>query len=104
MLLEICTILGGIAAIWFFWDKIPIAIRGFKYFRKNNDISILSLPDEEFILLDKLSKSNFKGSYQPISVEERQLCNSLVNYGILLKKSDSSFLVTKEGKKIINST
>jgi|SaaInlStandDraft_3_1057020.scaffolds.fasta_scaffold68083_2 hypothetical protein len=104
LILAICTILGGLSAVWFFWDKIAIYWGSFlNLFRKNEEIPLLSLPDDEFMFIDKISKINFKGSYQPTSEIELQLCNSLVNYGVFLRQSDSSYKPTKEGKKFFNS-
>lgn len=104
IILAICTILGGLSAVWFFWDKISIYWESFlKTFRKNEEISPLSLPDDEFKFIDKISKINFKGNYQPTSEKELQLCNSLVNHGVFSKQSDSSYKLKKEGKNLINS-
>ena len=104
MILAICTILGGLSAAWFFWDKISIYWESFlQTFRKNEEISPLSLPDDEFMFIDKISKIKFKGNYQATTEEEFQHCNSLVNHGVFLKQSGSSYKLTKEGKKLINS-
>jgi hypothetical protein len=104
IILAICTILGGVSAVWFFWDKIAIYGKSIlSSFGKNEEMSLLSLPDDEFMFIDKISKINFKGNYQPTSDKELQLCNSLVNHGVFLKQSDSSYKPTKEGKKVLNS-
>jgi len=104
IMLKIFTILGGLSAIWFFWDKISIYWGSFlKIFTKSEGISPLSLPDDEFMFIDKISKINFKGSYQPTSEKEVQLCSSLVNHGVFLKQPDSSYKLTREGKKLFNS-
>ena len=48
LILAICTILGGLSAVWFFWDKIAIYWGSFlNLFRKNEEIPLLSLPDDE---------------------------------------------------------
>lgn len=101
IILLIGTILGGLAAISFFWDKLAIHWKNFRNsFGKNGDISTLSLPDDEFMFIDKISKIKFKGNYQPTSERELQLCNSLVNYGVFSKQSDSSYKWTRKGKKL----
>ena len=101
--LAICTILGGLASVWFFWDKFAIYWDRFlNLFRKNGKTSSLSLPDDEFIFIDKISKIKFKGNYQPTSERELQLCNSLVNYGVFSKQSDSSYKPTREGENLFN--
>lgn len=106
IILAICTILGGISAIWFFWDKITIHLKSLVtlFGSKKEELNLLSLPDSEFVFFDKLLKSNIiKNNYLPTSKEDLELCNSLVNHGFLLKRKDSSYKLTKEGNKIFNS-
>ena len=105
MVLAICTILGGLSAVLFFWEKIANHWKHFiNLFIKHHEISPLSLSDDEFMFINRISKINFKGSYHPTSEEEVQFCNSLVNQGVFLKQSDSSYKPTKEGKKFLIST
>ena len=103
-ILAICTILGGFSAVWFFWDKIIISYEDLlSSLSKNEEISLLSLPDDEFIFFDRISKLNFKVGYHPISEEEISFCNSLVNHGVFLKRQNSSFILTRAGKRLLNS-
>ena len=104
IILAICTILGGLSSVWFFRDKIAIYRGSFlKNFRTDKKIAPLSLPDDEFMFIYKVSKLNFKGNYQPTSAKEIELCNSLVNHGVFYKQSDSSYKLTIVGKNLINS-
>ena len=103
MVLEICTISGGLASVSYFWDKSYFYRKGsLSSFRNIEDMSSLSLPDDEFMFIDKISKVKFKGNYQPTSEREFHLCNSLVNYGVFSKHIDSSYKPTREGKRLLS--
>lgn len=105
IILAVCTTLGGLSAIWFFWDKISIhssaLISLLSVNNKKEKPELHKLSDSEFMFFDGLTKLNIiRNNYLPISEKDLQLCNSLVNHGFLLKKKDSSYKLTKEGKII----
>lgn len=102
-ILAISTVLGGLAAIWFFWDKITVRLgKTIHKLRPQETLeSYLELPDDEFMFLDKISKLPTKNKFFPTSSEEIHLYNSLANYGLFEKQADSSFKPTKKGKKLL---
>jgi hypothetical protein len=71
--LAVATILGGIAAIWFFWDKIrPLIFRQAKSGIKNVDnepTSLDSLANVEKLMPDLLAEMRFDLAEHPLSRE-----------------------------------
>ncbi len=97
------TVISGLAAIWYFWDKIKIHCGkiAFKFTSRTTTDSYLDLPDNEFMFLEKISKLPTKNKFLPTSPEEAHLYNSLANYGLFKKQADSSFKPTKKGKMLL---
>ncbi len=98
MLLEVCTVLGGLSAIWFFFDKIQIFLNkhGFQKLCSTKSTSILALSDEEFMLIDKLLKFPYSKEYLSSSPEEKNTFNSLVNLGYFSLSNKNSYVPTKK--------
>lgn len=98
--LDVATLLGGITALWFFYDKRAIILNWFNWFRlyRRNYVNPLALPDEDFEFFSKAAF--FPGSeYLPVNVKEKELCISLTNHGVL-KESNGTFKLTRQGKRM----
>jgi hypothetical protein len=89
-LLEGATILGGISAAWFIWEKLSPRWSGL---RSSKHESVLNLPDQEFEMLNKILGHRNLKSYQPTSDSKRILCDSLVNYDVLKRLRNSTYKV-----------
>lgn len=69
-ILNIATLLSGITAIWFLYEKRLTIINWFRV-TIGSSINPLSLPDEEFIFIDEKSSQLLIGPYLPVSENER---------------------------------
>ena len=98
-LLNVATLLGGLAALWFLYDKRVIILNWFKLCTRKS-LNPLALPDEEFEFI--FSKADFfaGGNYIPINAEEKELCLSLTNHGVLKERS-GAFKLTGPGKRML---
>ncbi len=85
-ILAIATLLGGFAAVWFFWDKWPVIAAWFKI-KAIDGVNPLSLGDEEFTFVSS-HKALLKGPYIPANSTEEIMCKSLTNSGVLIKRGD----------------
>lgn len=85
--LAIATLLGGVAAVWFFWDKRRVIAAWFKV-RASDAVNPLSLSDDEFNFISANSEALLRGRYTPISSAEDMMCRSLTNSGVLIKRND----------------
>ncbi len=103
-ILAVCTILGGLSAIWFFWDKLSFYFKTFfhKLISKTAQPNPLSIPDKEFEFLSKIPKQSLESGYLPTSKEEIALCNSLVNHGVL-KLKNNSYVVNKSWRNVLQN-
>lgn len=99
-ILDICTLLGGIAAVWLLYDK-RIVICGWFRISFTKSINPLSLPDEEFNFLFEKSGLLQSGSYLPVSANEEQLCKSLVNLKVLKTANRKMYKLSYLGKKML---
>lgn len=89
--------------MWFFWEKVAIYWKKLlDSFGHIEEISPLSLPDKEYDFIDKISRIDFKGSFQAIDEDDLKICNSLVNHGFFIKQENSSFRPTRAGRKLLN--
>lgn len=97
--LNVATLLGGITALWFLYDKRVIISNWFKLCTRES-VNPLALPDEEFEFI--FSKAGFfvGGGYLPVNAEEKGFCLSLTNYGVLKEKS-GAFKLTGPGKRML---
>lgn len=103
-ILKISTVLGRIAAVWFFWDKIKDKVKSILNKCKLQKIhypDVLELPDNEFMFIDKISKFPTRNKFYPTTPEEMNLYNSLANYGLFIKQADASYKPTRKGKKFL---
>lgn len=102
LVLQIATFLGGITALWFFYDKRHVIKACFKL-NKNNDSarSILEVSDENFGFIDSNLKSLTKTGHVPINKLEKETCISLSNQGILHHSFFGKYKLTSIGKRMI---
>ncbi len=100
VILNIATLLGGITAVWFLYEKRLII---FGWFRISfiKSINPLSLPDEEFTFLFEKARLLQDGPYLPVSVNEERLCKSLVNLKVLKAASSNMYKLSCLGKKML---
>lgn len=98
--LAVCTLLGGASAVWFFWDKIVFFMQKINFVSPDKNINILSLSDDEFMLVDKLLKFPNPKEYLPTSPNESIIFNSLVNQGYFTKSNNDSYVPTKKFKTL----
>ena len=64
---------------------------------------ILSMPDEEFLYLNSISKKPIKNTYFPASNSELRYMHELCESGIMRQKSMSEFELTDIGKTLVGS-
>ena len=100
--LAVCTVLGGISAVWFLYEKRTAIVGWFKR-SPQSGINPLSLPDEEFMFLHRPRENFLSGPYLPTSQEEQVLCKSLTNSGVLKPARRNMFALTRHGKKLLRS-
>lgn len=98
VVITIATLLGGLSALWFFWDKVKSKILAI-FSNMADPENILAISDDEFLMLEKILKSKAKKSYLPVSDSEISLCKGLVNQGWLNQKSDFTFTLTRKALK-----
>ena len=98
--LAICTILGGASAVWFFWDKIILFIKGINFISTDKNINFLSLSDDEFTLVDKLLKLPSPKEYLPTSPNEKETFSSLSNQGYFSKNNNGAYVPTRKFKQL----
>ncbi|WP_462167601.1 hypothetical protein [Pseudoalteromonas sp. GB43] len=85
-ILNIATLLGGITALWFLYDKRVIIFNWFRLFTTKS-VNPLSLPDQEFEFIFNKAEFFANSEYLPVTPEEDELCKSLVNHGVLKEKN-----------------
>ena len=83
-ILSIATILGGISAIWFLYDKRHAISASFKL-RVSASINPLGIHDKDFEFLVARREALLTAPYLPIDANEEATCRSLVNNGVLVK-------------------
>lgn len=62
---------------------------------------LLSLPDDDFLFLDKIAKDKVKDIYLPSNGKEYKAFASLCEYGVFEQKSMSEFKPTKMGVELL---
>lgn len=99
--LEISTILGGITALWFFYDKRHVIFACFKI-RKSTSINPLGLSDEcfEFLYVNRVAL--LANAYLPIDSGEEVICKSLTNHGVLVKWM-GKYRLSRAGRMSLNA-
>lgn len=102
MALEVATLLGGISALWFLYDK-RIVITGWFRVSVGNSLNPLSLPDEEFMFLDDKSSLLLRGAYSPVSDYEEGLCRSLVNLKALKSVGNRQYKLTSLSRRMLKA-
>jgi hypothetical protein len=101
LVLIIATLLGGITAIWFLYDKSTSILAWFKLSENNvSDPTILSISDNDFGFLESNLKLLTGVGYVPKNNSETEACISLLNQRILKKSSSDKFKLTRVGKKM----
>jgi hypothetical protein len=99
MILNIATLLGGLTALWFFYDKRVTILNWFRLCTRAS-VNPLSLPDNEFEFI--FDKANFfiNTLYSPVNSQEKELCLSLTNHGVL-RDINGAFKLTGPGKRML---
>ena len=100
-ILSIATLLGGISAIWFLYDKRHVISACFKL-RVSASVNPLEIPDNDFEFLTAKRKALLMAAYLPIDENEEATCRSLVNNGVLVKKAHK-YRLSSAGKQILKS-
>lgn len=98
-LLTVSTLLGGVTAIWFFWDKRGV-IRVWFTIRTRDAINPLSLADDDFVFLSSKSDAFLRAPYLPANPIEEEMCKSLTNSGVLTKRGNY-YRLSRAGKLIL---
>src|SRR5690606_28858295 len=98
-ILAIATLLGGFAAVWFFWDKRRV-ISARRKIRAVGGVNPLSLRDEEFTFL-LLNKNSLGKPYLPVNSTEETMCKFLTNSGVLIKHG-GRYQLSRAGKLMLN--
>ena len=99
IILNIATLLGGLTALWFLYDKRAIIFSWLKLYTRKA-VNPLSLPDKELEFVFNNAAFFVNGEYLPVTTEEKQLCLSLINLGIL-KSKNGAFRLTGLGKRML---
>ena len=98
-ILNTATLLGGLTALWFLYDKRVVISNWFKLCTRNS-VNPLSLPDKEFDFLFNKAEFFMAGEYLPVDTEEKELSLSLVNHGVL-RERNGGFKLTGPGKRVL---
>lgn len=97
--LDIATLLGGLTALWFLYDKRVVISNWFKLWSRKS-VNPLSLPDQEFEFIFSRAESFAGGKYLPVNAEENEFCRSLANLGVL-KEKNGTYRLTGPGRRMI---
>jgi len=97
--LNMATLLGGLTALWFLYDKRVVISNWFKLWSRKS-VNPLSLPDQEFEFIFSRAESFAGGKYLPVNAEENELCRSLTNLGVL-KEKNGMYRLTGPGRRMI---
>lgn len=103
LILTIATLLGGLTAIWFLFDKRYVIKSWFKLSDGKGSVrSILEISDEAFLFIDSNLNSLAKSGHEPVNESEKEACKSLLNQGLLEKSFGGKYKLSSIGKKMIN--
>lgn len=94
--LNCATLLGGVSAMWFLWDKRKTILAWVKI-KSNKHVNPLSLSDDEFVFFDSIRGSMLRLRYLPKDQNEDSICRSLVNAGVLAKRGEF-YVLTSAGR------
>ena len=94
--LNIATLLGGITAIWFLWDKRKTMLAWIKI-KSSNHINPLSMNDKDFLFFNKNRKFMLTTKYFPKTLNEEVICKSLTNVGIFTTRG-KFYVLTSAGR------
>ena len=98
-ILNAAPLLGGLTALWFLYDKRAVIFNWLKLYTRKS-VNPLSLPDKEFEFVFNKAAFFVNGEYLPVTTEEKQLCLSLINHGVL-KSKNGAFMLTGPGKRML---
>ncbi len=101
-LLSIATLLGGLAALWFFWDRRRV-ISAWLKIRTRDGINPLSLGDDDFVFLSSKSVVFLITPYLPINSDEEEKCKSLTNTPRVLIKRGKHYRLSNAGRLILRN-
>ena len=96
IILNCATLLGGVSAIWFLWEKRKTILAWVKI-KSNKHINPLSLSDDEFLFFHSIRNAMLTSQYLPTDQNEESTCKSLVNAGILAKRGEF-YVLTSAGR------
>lgn len=99
-ILSIATILGGISAIWFLFDKRNVISAWFKLRISASSINPLGLSDDEFLFFHAKINIFLSRAYFPIDAQEEATCRSLVNQGVFTKNW-GKYRLSSAGRKLL---
>lgn len=99
IILDIATLLGGLTALWFLYDKRSIILAWLKS-TKRKPLNPLSLPDGPFEFICNNADLLKNGFYTPVNAREKELCLILVNQGVLRDKG-GAFNLTRSGEAML---
>ena len=102
LILIIATLLGGVAAIWFFFDKTKETINSF-FLKSKSAIpeSIFDISDENFSFIDRNLETLSGSGHVPINSTDSERCIALKNLGILEKSSTGVYTIRKKAKTLL---
>lgn len=98
-ILGFATILGGISAIWFLYDKRHVVSACFKL-RVSTSVNPLEIPDKDFEFLVANREALLSAPYLPVDENEEAACRSLVNNGVLVKRKEK-YRLSSAGRRAL---
>lgn len=102
LILITATLLGGFAAIWFFFDKIEGAINFFSL--KSKSVipeSVFDMSDENFSFIDRNLETLSGDGHIPINSTDNERCIVLENLGVLEKRNSGAYAIRKKAKSLL---
>lgn len=98
----IATLLGGVAAIWYFFDKTKETINSF-FLKSKNAIpgSIFDISDEDFSFIYRNLETLSGSGHVPINSTDSERCIALKNLNILKKSSTGAYIIRKKVKPLL---
>ena len=99
LILITATLLGGVAAVWFFLDKVEGATNSFSL--KSKSVipeSVFDISDEDFSFIDRNIETLSGAGHIPINSTDSEKCIALANLGVLKKGSFGAYTIGKKAK------
>ena len=102
LILITATLIGGVASIWFFFDKIAGAVNSFSL--KSKSVipeSVFDISDEDFSFIDRNLKTLSGTGHIPINTTDSERCIALENLGVFEKSSSGAYTIRKKAKSLL---